>query len=475
MKKLLLVLAFAAAVMTAGAQQKSLDNTVLDGYRGIWFTLGQARSDWGDKYSGGLGTYTMKHIPLAVYAEQVNKTFFVFGGTPSADRQYLVCSVGCYDHNTGMMQRPRVVFDKGIDGVKDPHDDPTIQIDKDGYLWVFVAGRGNKRFGKRYRSVKPYDITEFEFMNESVMAYPEVHYHPEKGFFLFFTRYDGVRQLFYQSSPDGIHWSDHTQIASIKDKSKGETKSGHYQFSNLYGDKLVTCFNRHINGGVDTRSNIYYIQSEDWGKTWTTADGRQVKLPITEPNDISLVHDYIAEGRNCYIKDINFDKQGNPVILYLTSDNHLTGPAGGIRRWHTVHWNGTEWIYSQITTSTHCYDSGSLWVKDGVWTVIAPTDAGPQFWGTGGEMVEWQSKDEGASWQRVRTLTHNSPRNHGYARRPLNANDGFYAMWADGDADKPSISYLYFCDHDGNVYQMPYNMDCEWMKPTLITDWKKVK
>jgi hypothetical protein len=28
------------------------------GYCGIWFTLGQF-SEYGDKYSGGLGTYTM--------------------------------------------------------------------------------------------------------------------------------------------------------------------------------------------------------------------------------------------------------------------------------------------------------------------------------------------------------------------------------------------------------------------------------
>ncbi|HWI59696.1 MAG TPA: hypothetical protein VNZ22_20885, partial [Bacillota bacterium] len=38
-----------------------------DGYRGIWFTLGQP-SEYGDKYSGGLGTYTANHIPLAIYA-----------------------------------------------------------------------------------------------------------------------------------------------------------------------------------------------------------------------------------------------------------------------------------------------------------------------------------------------------------------------------------------------------------------------
>ena len=271
MKKILAALLLICTVWGAGAQErKSMDNQTIDGYRGIWFTIGQARSGYGDKYSGGLGTYTMKHMPMAVYSPEADKTFFVYGGTPSEERKYLLCMVGCYDHKTGMLRRPVVVYDKGVAGVGDPHDDPTIQLDKEGYVWVFVAGRANKRPGIRYRSTKPYDISEFEYVNESIMAYPQVHYHPEKGFFLFFTRYDGVRRLFYQSSTDGIRWTDYRQIASIIDE--GETKSGHYQFTNLCGDKLMCCFNRHINGNVDTRTNIQYIQSEDWGRRAQVAD-----------------------------------------------------------------------------------------------------------------------------------------------------------------------------------------------------------
>ena len=53
----------------------------IPGYRGIWFDLGQ-RSTHGSKYSGGLGTYTAKHCPLAIHAKAVNRTFFVYGGTP---------------------------------------------------------------------------------------------------------------------------------------------------------------------------------------------------------------------------------------------------------------------------------------------------------------------------------------------------------------------------------------------------------
>ncbi|MBW8330644.1 MAG: hypothetical protein K0M40_01375 [Prolixibacteraceae bacterium] len=51
-------------------------NSKSDGYKGIWFTLGQF-SEFGDKYSGGLGTYTANHIPMTIYAPEVKKTFLL--------------------------------------------------------------------------------------------------------------------------------------------------------------------------------------------------------------------------------------------------------------------------------------------------------------------------------------------------------------------------------------------------------------
>lgn len=443
--------------------QERMNNSKAEGYRGIWFTLGQVNTEYGDKYSGGLGTYTAKHIPLAIYSPESDKTFFVYGGTPDEEKKYLLCMIGCYDHKTGMLQRPTVVHDKGVDGVIDPHDNPTIQIDKDGYIWVFVAGRGNRRPGIRYRSTKPYDISSFEYVNESIMAYPEVFYDKEKGFFLFFTRYDGKRRTFFQTSKDGVTWSEHQAIASIMEP--GEKLSGHYQFANYNGNKLICAFNRHPNGKVDQRTNIYYIESEDWGKTWTNAAGEKVELPITREEGPALVKNFRKAGKNCYIKDINFDKDGNPVILYLTSDSHLTGPQGGAREWWTAHWNGKAWNHSYITTSTHCYDTGSLYVEGKMWYVLGPTEPGPQYWGAGGEMALWRSQNNGDVWEHDRYLTRNSQRNHSYARRPVNAHPDFFAFWADGDTDKFSISNLYFCTKDGKVFRMPYTMSEEWEKP----------
>jgi hypothetical protein len=84
----------------------------VDGYRGIWFTLGQF-SAYGDKYSGGLGTYTMKHSPLAVYAPQVDTTFFTYGGVARAGSNELLIMASAYDHASHTVPRPTVVCRKG--------------------------------------------------------------------------------------------------------------------------------------------------------------------------------------------------------------------------------------------------------------------------------------------------------------------------------------------------------------------------
>ena len=111
----------------------------IDGYKGIWFDLGQ-RSEFGSKYSGGLGTYTAKHQPIAVYAPTVEKTFFVYGGTTAGSERHLLAMASYYDHRSRTVPKPVVVHDK--QGVDDPHDNPSLQIDESGCLWVYVSGRG---------------------------------------------------------------------------------------------------------------------------------------------------------------------------------------------------------------------------------------------------------------------------------------------------------------------------------------------
>ena len=304
----------------------------------------------------------------------------------------------------------------------------------------------------------------------SIMAYPQPYYIEGKGHFLFDTRYDGVRRLFHQTSPDGVHWSEYHPLANIIDETLGETKSGHYQITGRYGDKLVSAFNRHLNGDCDKRTNIYFVQTTDFGAHWTLVDGTPIQLPVTDRNSPCKILDVEHNGQNCYIKDVNFDGKGNPIILYVTSYGHQPGPKHGPRAWFTAHWTGRKWDFRFITHSSNNYDSGSIWVDGRTWTVIAPTGPGPQRWGQGGEVESWVSRNQGKSWKKALRYTANSPMNHCYVRRPVDGKDPFWCFWADGSADVFSISRLYFGDSKGNVYRLPYEMapDEEWAEPEKV-------
>ncbi|MCY1719024.1 BNR-4 repeat-containing protein [Prolixibacteraceae bacterium Z1-6] len=450
-------------LIAMGVYAQSLTNKKVDGYRGIWFELNQ-KHEYGDKYSGALGTYTAKHVPLAIYAPKVDKTFFVFGGTKSENERYLLCMIGEYDHKTGMVSKPTVVYDKN--GVDDPHDNPSIMIDNEGYIRVFVSGRSKQRMGRKMKSKKPYDISDFEELSEEEFTYPQP-WNTNQGYFHFFTKYTGVRQLYFESSMDGINWTEDKLLAAIP-VNKGE-KSGHYQTSKVYDHRVVgTFFNRHINGHPDTRTDLYYVQSDDMGKTWKSVDGAELKLPLLQRETPARAIDYQSKGKNVYMKDMGFDAAGNPVCLYVRSNGFKPGPVSQPYEWCVTKWDGVNWQTFVVCESDHNYDMGSIYISDTEWKIVGPTEPGPPKWGVGGELAVWGSKDRGESWKRKKVLTRNSQYSHAYVRRPLNFKAPFCFFWASGHSHEFSKSELYFGDFKGNIWKLPYNMQNDYEKPVKI-------
>src|SRR5690606_8481934 len=135
------------------------------------------------------------------------------------------------------------------------------------------------------------------------------------------------------------------------------------------------------------------------------------------------------QGKNVYIKDVNFDENGNPIGLYITSGGHEPGPKNDPRAWHGSYWNGNAWEDHIVCTSDHNYDMGSLFISDDAWMVIGPTENSPQKYGGGGEVVIWKSTDQGETWNREKQVTQQSERNHNYVRRVVNGKDPFYYFW----------------------------------------------
>ncbi len=454
-----------AAILLAGffVKGQSLNNTKFDGYRGIWFELNQ-KYEYGDKYSGALGTYTAKHVPLAIYSPEADKTFFVYGGTKAEDERYLLCMIGEFDHKTGMLSKPTVVYDKL--GVNDPHDNPSIMIDDEGFILVFVSGRGQRRPGFKYKSKKPLNIDVFEQITEEEMTYPQP-WNTDKGYLHLFTKYTGVRQLYFESSLDGVTWTEDQLLAAIP-VNEGE-RSGHYQTSASFdGKKVGTFFNRHPDGNVDKRTDVYYVETSDLGQTWTDVEGNPLEIPLLKRDSPARVIDYESQGKNVYLKDMGFDSVGNPVFLYIRSNGHEPGPVSAPYEWCITRWDGRKWHTSVITESDHNYDMGSLYISEKEWIVVGPTAEGPQDWGVGGELEVWQSKNKGKKWRKLKTLTQNSELSHAYVRRPIDYKAPFCFFWADGHSHEFSKSQLYFGDFEGNIWRLPYDMKEDFEKPEKL-------
>ncbi|MGB2819888.1 MAG: BNR-4 repeat-containing protein, partial [Phycisphaerae bacterium] len=400
------------------------------------------------------------------------KTFFCYGGTAKGSDRKLLHMVSYFDHRSGTVPRPTILLDKKT---SDAHDNPVICVDEKGYVWIFSTSHGTSRPSYVHKSCEPHDVSRFALIRATKQekgeevpmtnfSYVQAWHAGGEGFVCFFTRYNypAPRTLCFMTSRDGVKWSQWLRLAAME--------KGHYQISARAGTKAGAAFNFHPDPkGLNWRTNLYYIETDDGGGTWHTVDGKELALPLRGPDSPALAHDYRAEKLNVYLKDIRFDADGRPVILYITSRGYESGPKNDPRTWTTARWTGGKWDIRPVTTSDNNYDMGSLYIEsDGTWRIIGPTETGPQPYNPGGEMAIWASGDLGRSWRKVRQLTRGSERNHTYARRPVSAHPGFYALWADGHGRKPSISTLYFCDRQGNVYVLPREMKADFEKPRLL-------
>jgi len=292
------------------------------------------------------------------------------------------------------------------------------------------------------------------------MIAPQPWWIPDHGFVLSFIKKLNGPEVYFSTSNDGKTWDDSRKIASM---------GGHIHISQARDNKLVIVFNYCPGGNSDKQTNLYYIQTDDIGQTWKTVDGSPISIPITDRDNKALVRNFESEGKLVYICDLNFDQEGNPVILAILSNSYKPGPEGGPREWIIVRWKDQKWDFIKLCESDHNYDKGSLFITNETWSVIGPSGPGPLEYRTGGEIVHWISTDGGDSWNKASDVTMNSKYNHSFVKRPVNSNRDFFAFWTDGDADKLSRSRLYFTDQRcKKVWMLPYEMISDFEKPVRI-------
>lgn len=439
-----------------------------NGYKGIWYRNQFSNNEYIYKYSGGMAVYPANHRPFAIYSPEAEKTFFCFGGTDK-DNISLLHNVSYFDHKTKLLANPTTLLDKGT---TDAHDNPVISMDEKGYIWVFSTSHGVTRPSYIHRSRKPYAIEAFDLIRATEkengkdvpfnnFSYMQIWHVKGKGFFGLFTKYKsgfGDRVIGYNTSRDGVKWNEWKIIAHID--------RGHYQISTEKDGKIGVAFDYHPAGkGLNYRTNLYYIQTDDFGESWHLSNGEKVQLPFNRIENPALVKDYAILKKNCYVLDIAFDKQDRPMILIISSKGYQPGPENNPRTWEFFRFDGKKWNNTELTTSDSNYDMGSIYTENDLIRIIAPTEKGPQAYNPGGEVAMWESGDKGKSWILKKQLTVGSPKNHTYIRSPKGHHPDFYAIWADGHGRQPSTSDLYFCDKEGNVFKMPRDFKANTIKP----------
>lgn len=445
-----LILLFFAPFMVLYSQ-----NPRMDGYKGIWYSSG-AKMSYGYKFSGGVSTFASRHRPIAIYSPEARKTFFVYGGTTNADEQHLLIMISYFDHKTHMVPRPVIVYDKM--GVKEPYDNASLAIDDQGFLWVFISGYNRTRPGFIYKSTRPYSIDAFELVREIEMISPQPWRVNDKGFIMVYSKLSKGLDIWCASGSDGKSWPVDNKLVSM---------GGNLQISDIHEGIIVTVFNYFPRGDIDGQTNLYCLQSDDMGETWKTIDGKPVNIPLTDKNNEALIKNFEQDGKQVYLSDIDFDTDGNPVILAIISSSRVPGP--GSRDWFVISRKDGDWNFKKVCESSHNFDRGSIHIEGSEWKLIGPTEPGPQESGTGGEVALWVSRNGGTDWQKVTFVTKNSINNNSFVRHPVNAQKDFYALWTDGNADELSKSYLYFtnekCD---KVWMLPYDMKESMRKPVRI-------
>ncbi|MDD4870053.1 MAG: BNR-4 repeat-containing protein [Kiritimatiellae bacterium] len=399
-----------------------------DSFQGIWYECGKTNTYPGQPsvYSGPMATYSAWHRPMAVHVVSQAKTYFVFGNTQNAP------AISYYDHRRKQFVAP-VVLGSNPDG--DAHRNPTLLVDEQGYLYVFYGAHGHPTHV--VKSVEPYRIDQWRKMvdiDDPKTSYPQPW--QLRGGELFVSFRLPPQGWCFRRSTDGaqswepakvlIQFAGHAIYAITVAENGSYPRKVHITWSRLGGGTPGEIATKHL---WARRYNVYYAYSDDTGVTWKRSDGTPYKLPIDEEHAEKL---YDSGEHGVWLKDIQLDPQGRPLILFIDSEcKTFTG------KWKVARQQTGCWQIADFAQSDHMYDDGALVIRgEKDYGIYAPTGVS-QPHEDGGEIEEWQSTDGGATWARIRALTIKSQFSHNNVKAVLGGAPEFRVFWSYGDSVSP--------------------------------------
>jgi hypothetical protein len=166
------------------------------------------------------------------------------------------------------------------------------------------------------------------------------------------------------------------------------------------------------------RTGLFYARLDPDTGSWMNAAGSEIATPgapipaeaCLEGSSGLTVSPVGAERQNGM--SIAIDGSGDAVLVYVAGGEY--GP--GACRWESARFNGSRWVTTTITATDFLMDSGAVeYAADGTLEAFLTVGAGPAgpandpYSFRGGDLEQWRSADDGATWQKVRTLRKADP------------------------------------------------------------------
>lgn len=286
--------------------------------------------------------------PRAVYFEGMHKCTYT-GWIDS----YGDVIVAKYDHLTGLLQTHKL-YDKLE---TDDHDNPSILIDKKGYITVFFSRHNSDEPIHIMRSQFPEDISQWskdrllelndtrknpEWKNSYTYYCPVQLSAENNKLFLFWRGMDG-KPTFSVSSDNGENWSKGKIFVMPEQLYK--FRRPYVKIYSSGNDKIHIIFtDGHPR---DERQNsVYYMYYKNGG--FYKADGTKIKDINDEavtPREADVVYDATLTNQKAWVWDVAGDGKGNPVVAYTKFPNDTT------HIYVYANWNGKNWENMDLINS----------------------------------------------------------------------------------------------------------------------------
>jgi hypothetical protein len=259
---------------------------------------------------------------------------------------------------------------------KDAHGNPSICIDRLGYIHVFYGCHGGRM--RHTRSARPYNITEWQEQSAPTnrATYPQSIRLSDGSIFLFYRAGGHMESWTARISKDNARtWSEPEKVIEMRLDPPDRLAAAYCSICPGYAGKTVHCFWVHKDDNAARvkgdrkhpwrplkykgfheavyRYNMYYIYRDEKG-IWRNITGKKVDLPVSKAfaDKHCKVYDSGDEFTNIGFPFI--DKKNRPYVRYRTGVGDWKAGGRTIIPWHNLyaHYDAGKWHVSKEVPTT---------------------------------------------------------------------------------------------------------------------------